>query len=125
TAVAFVALADDGEREFVFYGRPGAHDQLSVAAVDDYLAAQVLTDADVLHLSSNCLTREPARSASHHAVDLAVASGATVSFDVNLRLALWDGEPRSAILAALRPILTRAHIIKLSLDELDFYTEQR
>lgn len=125
TAVAFVAVAEDGEREFIFYGRPAAHDQLTTATVDAYFVRQPLTTNDVLHLSSNCLTREPARRASLHAVDLACASGATVSFDINLRPALWDGESREQVLEVLRPVLDRAQIVKLSLDELDFYTGQR
>src|SRR5690606_5856370 len=64
TAVAFVALTATGEREFIFYGRPAAHDQLSTAAVDAFVAERPFGNDDVLHLGSNCLIRGYTRIAS-------------------------------------------------------------
>lgn len=125
TAVAFVALTTGGEREFMFYGRPAAHDMLTTPDVDAFAAARPLGSGDVFHLSSNCLAREPARRASLHALDLAQRAGAAVSFDVNLRLALWDPPDKSEVLAVLLPVLKRSRLVKLSLDELEYLTGQR
>lgn len=125
TAVAFVALTEGGEREFLFYGRPAAHDMLTVADVDRFAAARQFSPADVVQLSSNCLAREPARGASLHAVDQAQRSGAAVSFDVNLRLALWDRPAASEVIDVLRPVLDSSRLVKLSLDELEFFTGKR
>src|SRR5690606_35775123 len=125
TAVAFVALSSGGEREFMFYGRPAAHDMLSTAAVDAFASASPLSRGDVLHLGSNCLARLPARAASWHALDLAEQAGSSISFDVNLRPALWDQPTDSEVLDVLRPVLRRANLVKLSLDELEFFTGRR
>lgn len=125
TAVAFVALAADGEREFTFYGRPAAHDMLTLDDVEAYVTARPLNESDFVHLSSNCLVREPARAASHHALVLARRVGAGLSFDLNLRLPLWDRPARSEVIEVVRPSLDNARLLKLSLDELEYLTGRR
>ena len=125
TAVAFVALTANGEREFIFYGRPAAHDQLSTAAVDTFVAERPFSNDDVLHLGSNCLIRGYTRIASWHAIDLAVRSGAAISFDMNLRLALWDSPAKAVVLAVIEPLLNAARLVKLSVDELEYVTGGR
>jgi len=125
TAVAFVAITAGGEREFMFYGRPGAHDHLSAADVDAFLAARPFTTGDVLHLGSNCLIHGHARDASHRAVDAAIRAGTAVSFDVNLRLALWERPVVAEVRAVIEPILHAARLVKLSLDELEYLTGGR
>lgn len=125
TAVAFVALAADGEREFTFYGRPAAHDMLTAADVEAWVASRPFTAADILHLGSNCLAREPARSASLRAVSLARRAGAGVAFDLNLRLPLWDQPTKSEVLAAMKSVVEHARLVKLSLDELEYVTGRR
>ena len=125
TAVAFVALAADGDREFTFYGRPAAHDMLTPAHVEAFVAERPFTAADILHLSSNCLAREPARAASLRALALARRAGAGVSFDLNLRLPLWDQPTRSEVLEVVRAVTEHARLLKLSLDELEYVTGGR
>ncbi len=118
TALAFVDLAEDGERDFLFYGDDPAHDaltpELAVAAVE----ALAATGGGILHFGSVCLAREPARSATSHAIDAAVAASCLVSFDVNLRQSFWDD------LATARDVigrfLGRAQLVKLSLEEAAF-----
>lgn len=125
TAVAFVALTEGGEREFMFYGKPAAHDRLTAADVDAFLATRPFTAGDVIHLASNCLIHGQARDASHRAVAAATAAGAAVSFDVNLRLALWDRPAQAEVRAVIQPILYAARLVKLSLDELEYLTGGR
>lgn len=122
TAVAFVSLSADADREFVFYGRPAAHDELTTMDVESFVAKRPFTREDVLHLGSNCLARGRARDASLLAVELAGNAGAAVSVDVNLRLDLWDEPTRAVVLPVLEPLLRAARLVKLSADELEFIT---
>ena len=119
TALAFVSLRADGEREFLFYRHPSA-DMLFVPAEVDTGAIRA---ARALHFDSISLSSENPRAAAFHAADIALAAGALVSYDVNLRLPLWpDAEAaRAGILAGL----AKAEIVKLSDDELDFLIGSR
>lgn len=114
TGLAFVSLAADGEREFLFYRHPSADQFLAPEELDDdYLAA-----ATVLHLGTLSLVGGPAREASLHALRVAGAARALRSLDVNLRLDAWPG-PRQARAGALAA-LAQCEVVKVSLDELDF-----
>lgn len=112
TPVAFVSLDEAGEREFLFYGEPmagfGAAD-LDPAAVEG---------SRLLHVGSISLIDPTSRDATLDAVETARRRGRTVSFDANLRPALWP-DPDSAR-AAIRRMIGRAAIVKLSDEELAF-----
>jgi fructokinase len=119
TALAFVSLRADGEREFLFYRHPSA-DMLFTAADLDQAA---ISAAKALHFDSISLASENPRDACLYAADLAGSAGKLVSYDVNLRLPLWrDAEAAKAgILAGLE----KAQVVKLSDDELEFLTGAR
>lgn len=116
TALAFVSLTADGERDFLFYRHPSA-DQLHRA---DEVDLKAVASGRVLHHGSISLIQDPSRSATLAAVDAARAAGATISYDPNLRLPLWpDAEAaRTGILGAW-PL---AHLIKVSDEEVRFLT---
>lgn len=116
TALAFVALTAQGERDFVFYRHPSADMQYRPDEVDDGRIA----GAEVLHIGSISLIQEPSRSATEHALAVARRHGQTVSYDPNLRLALWPSAD-----AARRGILSvweQANVVKVSVEELAFLT---
>ncbi len=116
TALAFVSLTAEGEREFMFYRHPSADMLWTPAEVDE----AAIRRARLLHYGSISLIVEPARSATLHAIEVARAAGLLISADPNLRLALWpDAE---AARAGLRLAIEHAQIVKLSDDELDFLT---
>jgi fructokinase len=119
TALAFVSLRADGEREFLFYRHPSA-DMLFTAAD---IAEAAIAGAKALHFDSISLASENPRDACMFAADVALAAGKLVSYDVNLRLPLWkDAEAAKAgILAGL----AKAQVVKLSDDELEFLTGSR
>ncbi|MFO7544568.1 MAG: PfkB family carbohydrate kinase [Trueperaceae bacterium] len=119
TALAFVSLSESGERDFVFYRNPSADMRYRPDEVDE----SVLAAADALHVGSISLIQDPARAATVHALDVARRNGAWVSYDPNLRLALWPSatEAKRGILS----IWDRANVIKLSEDELAFLTGGR
>jgi fructokinase len=114
TSLAFVSLATDGDRDFTFYRRSGADTRLEESELD----AELLRSAGFLHCCSISLTDEPARSATFAAVDIAAEAGAQISFDVNLRLPLWNGADEAR--RQIRRMRELANIVKLSSEELEF-----
>jgi fructokinase len=119
TALAFVSLRADGEREFLFYRHPSADMLFGPAEVDTGLVAAT----PVLHFDSISLASENPRAACLFAADKALEAGRLVSYDVNLRLPLWPDA--DAAQAGIRAGLAKAHIVKLSDDELEFLTGSR
>lgn len=117
TALAFVSLDAQGERSFSFY-RPPAADLLF--GVEDFDRGALATTA-VFHACSNSLTEDGIAAATLHGMQLATEGGALVSMDVNLRPALWPRgvDPAPAIWQAL----AKAHLVKLSREELAFLAE--
>ena len=116
TTLAFVHLDDKGDRSFTFYRSPGADTTLKA----DELDFALLDSAKIFHFGSLSLTAEPARSATLAAVKYAKQQGSMISYDPNLRLALWpDAETaKTGILAGLG----YADILKISGEELAFIT---
>ncbi len=118
TTLAFVALRDDGEREFIFYRNPGADMLYAPGDLDEALIA----DGAIFHHGSISFISTPNREATLRAIALAQAAGRLISFDPNLRLNLWPDAPeaREGILLGL----PTADILKVSLEELQFITGQ-
>lgn len=114
TALAFVSHDAHGERSFSFY-RPPAADLLFREA--DYSPA-AFADAAIFHACSNSLTEAPIAAATLAGMTQARAAGALVSFDMNLRPALWAGDedPTPRVWEAL----ALADVVKLSAEELTF-----
>jgi fructokinase len=116
TALAFVSLRADGDREFMFYRHPSADMLLTPEEVD----ARAIRDAQILHYGSISMISEPSRSATLRALDLARESGILVSCDPNLRLALWSD--RAAARDGLLLAIAHAQVLKISDEELRFLT---
>lgn len=116
TALAFVSLRADGEREFMFYRHPSADMLLTAQEVD----VAAIRQARLLHFGSISLIDEPSRSATLHALDAAHAAGCLISYDPNLRLPLWPNA--EAARQGLRLGLEHAHLLKLSDEECRFLT---
>lgn len=119
TALAFVTLRADGEREFMFYRHPSADMLLRPDELDNDL----LTQAQIFCFGSISLIAEPTRSALLAALDTAAAAGATLVYDPNLRLPLWPSAV--AAKAGILSLWNRAHIIKISDEELIFLTGEQ
>jgi fructokinase len=116
TALAFVSLRADGEREFMFYRHPSADMLFTPEDVD----VDLIRRAKLLHFGSIALIDEPCRSATLRAVTIAHDAGLHVSYDPNLRLALW--RDTEAAKAGMMLGWSKADIIKASEDELEFLT---
>ncbi|KAG8375924.1 hypothetical protein BUALT_Bualt09G0009600 [Buddleja alternifolia] len=116
TALAFVTLRADGEREFMFYRNPSA----DMLLTPDELNLELIRSAKVFHYGSISLIVEPCRSAHLKAMEVAKDAGALLSYDPNLRLPLWPSadEARKQIMS----IWDKADVIKVSDVELEFLT---
>lgn len=116
TSLAFVALKEDGNREFSFYRKPGADMMMDAKDIE----ASWFTDAFALHFCSVSLGDFPMKEAHRKAIDCALRAGVMVSFDPNLRLALWDNpEALKNVIWEFAPMV---HILKISDEELEFIT---
>lgn len=117
TTLAFIALSETGERTFSFARKPGADTRLTAEEVD----SSVVSAARIFHIGSLSLTDEPARGATYHAVKLAKASGAVISYDPNYRAPLWPDEETAK--REMRGILKHIDIMKLSNEETRLLTD--
>ena len=116
TGLAFVSLKADGDREFMFYRHPSADMLLRPEEIDE----DAIQSAKLLHFGSISLIDEPVRSATLHAINIAVNAGCLISYDPNLRPALWPD--LEVAKAGLMLGLSKANIVKISEEEIEFLT---
>ncbi|KAL7214391.1 hypothetical protein ACSBR1_026737 [Camellia fascicularis] len=112
TALAFVTLRADGEREFMFFRNPSADMLLSESELDVNLIKQ----ARIFHYGSISLIEEPCRSTHLAAIEIAKESGCVLSYDPNLRLPLWPSA--EAARKGIMSIWDQADVIKISEEEI-------
>ncbi|KAJ3694921.1 hypothetical protein LUZ60_000298 [Juncus effusus] len=117
TALAFVTLKNDGEREFMFYRNPSADMLLK----EEELDLNLITKAKIFHYGSISLITEPSRSAHVAAAKAAKNEGVLLSYDPNLRLPLWPSP--DAARDGIFSIWNLADIIKISEEEISFLTQ--
>lgn len=119
TTLAFVALGPGMVPDFSFYRNPSADMMLQASDLDlDFIKA-----AKVFCYGSISLIHEPSRSATFAAIEAAKSGRAIISYDPNLRPALWSDldTARRGILEGLH----HANIVKLSTEELEFITGEK
>ena len=114
TTMAFVTLAEDGERRFTFARKPGA---------DMMLAPEEVLEADIdqvaiVHAGSCSLSAKPVADATVRALRLGHEKGKLVSFDVNYRNLMWNDDV-DACAAAVKDILKYVDLLKISDEEVD------
>lgn len=111
SALAFVTLDAHGERSFAFYRERSA--DLLFRPAD--FRADAFRDVAVFHVCSNSMTDPALAAATREGMQRAHGAGALVSFDLNLRPALWpaDVDPHPL----LWPALHLADVVKLSAEE--------
>ena len=119
TTLAFVHIAEGGERSFSFYRKPGADMMLT----KNDLNLDLISKSKVFHVGSISMTDNPVREATLVALKHAKENNIAVSYDPNLRPALWESlhEANKWMLE----IMSFADIVKLSEDELEFLTGEQ
>ncbi len=116
TALAFVSLAADGNRDFKFYRKNSADLRYSV----DDIPEDILDDCGMIHFCSVDLVESPMKEAHKKLIDMAIEKGVKVSFDPNLRFSLWDD--LDALKKTVNDFIPYADIVKISDEELEFIT---
>jgi len=116
TALAFVTLREDGEREFMFYRNPSADMLFEPHELD----VELISQASIIHYGSISLITQPSRSTHMEALRIAKEAGAILSYDPNLRLPLWPSA--EAAKEGIQSIWSMADIVKVSDEEVIFLT---
>ena len=88
TALAFVALEENGNREFSFYRKPSADMLLGAKDIEK----EWFDDGYALHFCSVSIGDFPMREAHEVAIQYAEEAGMLISFDPNLRKPLWNDD---------------------------------
>ncbi|WP_139492384.1 carbohydrate kinase family protein [Brevibacillus dissolubilis] len=112
TAMAFVTLKADGERDFVFVRRETADLRMSLGDVD----VRAFDGAQLFHLGSNLLMDEQGYALSRELVRLAKEKGLQVSYDPNLRPLLWENQ--QVDVGRINSLMEDVDILKVSEEEL-------
>lgn len=118
TMLAFVSLRQDGERSFMFYRHPSA----DMLMTPDDIATDVIEQSDLFHFGSITMISSPAKEATLAAAQFAKEQGKLISYDPNLRLALWENEESAR--TGMRLGLEYAHILKISDEEAHLVLEE-
>lgn len=116
TTLALVSLDENGERDFTFYRKPGADIMLRSDDID----FDAVAHARILHFGTLSLVDAPCKQATAACIEHARKNGCLVSFDPNIRMFLW--EDKSALKHAIHYGLQNCDILKISDDELLYYT---
>lgn len=116
TALAFVSLKEDGERDFSFYRNPSADMLLNASEIEE----EVFEEGGILHFCSVSLIDAPIKEAHRKAIEFAKKHNCLISFDPNVRLPLW--ETPEACRKAILEFLPLSNIVKISDEELEFIT---
>ncbi len=111
TAITFLSIDEHGDRHFHPVRRDTADRIFSASMLD----LGLISGARIFHYGSSMMTRARNREATVRALDRAVASGALISFDPNLRPGLW-ADPAVGV-QLVREMLPRVHLLKVSEEE--------
>ena len=112
TTMAFVTLAENGERVFTFARKPGADTFLTEEEVKE----EDIENSVIVHAGSCSLSAEPEAAATCKAMRVAHEKGKLVSFDVNYRNVMWKDDVE-ACTAAVMDILKYVDLLKISEEE--------
>lgn len=116
TTLAFIHTADDGDRDFSFYRKPGADMMLRA----DEVSEEVISKAKIFHFGSLSMTDTAVEEATRKALDIAKDNQVLISFDPNLREPLWDSLDQAK--EKIQYGISQCDILKISEDELEFIT---
>ena len=114
TTMAFVTLADDGNRSFTFARKPGADMFLSEEDVKE----EDIDESVIVHAGSCSLSAQPVAKATIKALRIAHEKEKIVSFDVNYRNLMWKDD-ESACTDVVMEILKYVDLLKISEEEVE------
>jgi len=116
TRLAFVSLDASGGREFEFWERFPADEQLSASDV----SPDVLSASKVVHISSFMLLKKRTRTTVRYIASVVRKKHRLLSFDPNLRLDLWESHRQAR--QQVMEMVGHSDIVKLNAGEARFLT---
>jgi fructokinase len=116
TALAFVTLDQEGNRDFIFYRDPSADQLLS----PEDLRVEAFAEGDILHFCSVSLGDYPMKETHLKVISDFQAHHRFISFDPNVRLALFKDHERYQNI--IGQFIGEADLVKVAEDELTFIT---
>lgn len=116
TTLAFVHTAQDGDRSFSFYRKPGADMMLNESEIRE----DIIKKAKIFHFGTLSMTDEGVKKATEKALKIAKDNNLLISFDPNLRPPLWRS--LSEAKECIKFGLSQCNILKIADEELEFVT---
>jgi len=120
TRMAYVVTMQNGDRKLAEFTKISCADALLQPSD---LREEMFATASVLHFGSISLISNPAAEATKKAVELAKKHKMLISYDPNVRLALWPNA--QACKETILNTLSLADLVKINEDELEFLTGSR
>ncbi|MBX2990148.1 MAG: carbohydrate kinase [Bacteroidetes bacterium] len=116
TRLAFVSLTKEGERDFEFWEKTPAGEQLLASELN----SSIFKASRIVNIAPLLLPKQPARSTAFEIADDVKSSGGIVAFDANVRLGLWKSaaEAKRVMLHMAR----RTSVLRLNDEEATFLT---
>lgn len=117
TRLAFVSLTKSGDRDFEFWERRPADEQLLPSDLDFNKVGK----SKIVVIGSFLLMNEPARTSLFRIAKKLRRQRCIIAFDPNARLTLWrsHNEARKIILKAL----CLSHVVRMNIEEAKFLSE--
>lgn len=116
TKLAFVNYKLNGDRDFVFWGKPSADEIYR----EEELENKILDNTKIFHFGSISLISEDSYRATLAAISRVKSKGILVSYDPNVRMRLWPCEAEAK--EKINEGLNFADIIKIADTELKICT---
>lgn len=113
TTMAFVTLAENGERSFTFARKPGA--DMLLKKID--LPLNEIDTSSIIHTGSTSLSAKPIDETVMFVIKRGHKQGKIISFDVNYRDAIWNNDIQKAA-RRLFKILSYVDFLKISEEEI-------
>jgi len=122
TGLAFYSIDEHGERNYVFYRFPGYADPESSLRPED-IKPDYIRQAKVFHFSESLLRKGETRGAVLHALEIAKKNSVLVSYDPNIRTALW--ESRRELISVQKKVIQSVDIFVATFTEASLITGKK
>lgn len=116
TTLAFVSVAENGERSFSFARKPGADTKIEKEEIN----VDILDKTTLFHVGSLSLTEQPARNTTHYAIRRAKEKGSIISYDPNYRASYWKDKKTAK--EQMRSLIPYVDLMKISDEETELLT---
>ncbi|MDD3337448.1 MAG: carbohydrate kinase [Lachnospiraceae bacterium] len=113
TTMAIVTLYEDGERTFTFVRKPGA----DMFLYKEDITEEVMSQTKFLHVAGSLsFGGGPIAETAGYTMKMAHDLGKVVSFDINYRDFIWDGD-EAAAMVKYKEVLPYVDLLKISEEE--------